>query len=42
MTFLYRDKNSATNGADFSAGAQGPLDSRAIIRQIHDFGRKKY
>ena len=42
MAFLHRDKNSATNGADFSAGAQCPLDGRAIIRQIHNSGRKKH
>ena len=42
MTFFHRDKNSATNGADFSAGAQCAFDGRAIIRQIHNSGRKKH
>ena len=41
MSFLHRDKNSATRGADFSAGAQCPLDGRAIIRQIHNSGGKE-
>jgi hypothetical protein len=41
MTFLHRDKNSATNGASFSAGAQYPLDGRAIIRQLHNPGGKE-
>ena len=42
MTFLHRDKDSATNGADFSPGAQCSLDGRTIIRQIHNVGGKKY
>jgi hypothetical protein len=42
MTFLHRDEKPATNGADFSASAQRPLDGRAIIRQIDNSGRKKH
>jgi len=42
MTFLNRDKISATNSADFSVRAQCPLDGRAIIRQIYNFSRKKH
>src|SRR5439155_26841246 len=42
MPFFDRDKDSATNGADFSPGAQCSLDGRTIIRQVHNVGGKKY
>ena len=42
MTFFHGDKSSATSGANFSAGAQCAFDGRAIIRQIHNSGRKKH
>ncbi len=41
MSLFDRDKNSATRGANFSAGAQRPLDGRAIIRQIDNPGGQK-
>jgi len=41
MTFFDRNENAATGRANFSAGAQCSLNSRAIVRQIDNFGGKK-
>jgi len=42
MAFLHRNENSATRGANFSAGAQCSLDGRTVIRYLNNFGREKH